>query len=167
MLGHAIFYGFSQSLRVLPLWNGIPWRCCWRCCLRQSRAAPKKQFTDRSWAAFFACQISAVFRVLRALRKQKSEPIMRVCWLDACSKGWWGVGEGQGRPRARRQGAGRASLTVTAGNSVFLPFGPRETVPIQAGLRKKNSKLFFFPALLAQPGCNRVLGQSCGSRGSW
>ena len=48
--------------------------CCWRCCLRQGRAAQKKQVTDRPWAAFFACQISAMFRVLRALRKQKSEP---------------------------------------------------------------------------------------------
>ena len=37
-------------------------------------SSPKKQVTDRSWAVLFACQISAVFRVLRALRKQKSEP---------------------------------------------------------------------------------------------
>ena len=31
---------------------------------------------------FFSCQMSAMFRVLRALRKQKS--VMRVCCFDAC-----------------------------------------------------------------------------------
>ena len=82
------------------------------------RAAQKNKITDRSWAVFFfACQISAVFRVLRALRKQKSET--EVARALSCSGllsvpkvlaiRLVGRAERQGRPRARWEGAGRAS----------------------------------------------------------
>ena len=75
------------------------------------------------------------------------------------------LGNGRAGPGQGGKAPGEQALTVTAGNSVFLPFGPRETVPIQAGLRKKNnpltvSKLFFFRAAGAarlQQGARAIL----------
>ena len=48
-----------------------------------------KQVTDRSWAAFFACQVSSVCvaSTAEATITNQKRPMMRVCCLDACSKG--------------------------------------------------------------------------------
>ena len=44
-------------------------------------SAPKPSSPPKKRSLFFSCQMSAMFRVLRALRKQKS--VMRVCCFDA------------------------------------------------------------------------------------
>ena len=104
-----------------------------------------KAVTDRSWAVFFLRGVS--FRVLRALRKQTSEPSA----LTRAAKGpqlQWpakrakssgnqaggALANGRAGPGQGGKAPGEQALTVTAGNS----FGPRETVPIQPGRAKKN-----------------------------